>query len=61
MASVLYLVGVELLVVKHICIWCTCVHILQFALFMLVITGWSDTGWAASQWTEAEQDLELVD
>ena len=43
MVMVLYLVGVELLAVKHICIWCTSVHILQFALFMLVITGWKTT------------------
>jgi uncharacterized membrane protein len=57
MAMVLYLVGVELLGVKHICIYCTSVHLLQFALFMLVITGWNDTGWAAAQWGDEEQEL----
>jgi uncharacterized membrane protein len=57
MGMVLYLVSVELLAVKHICVWCTSVHILQFALFMIVITGWNDTGWAASQWAEDEQDV----
>jgi uncharacterized membrane protein len=56
MATVLYLVSVELLAVKHICVWCTGVHILQFTLFMLVITGWNDTGWAASQWVEEGED-----
>jgi uncharacterized membrane protein len=50
MGMVLYLVGVELLALKHICIWCTSVHFLQFVLFMLVITGWEDTGYAASLW-----------
>lgn len=59
MAMVLYLVGVELLAVQHICIWCTSVHILQFALFMLVITGWNDTGWAVSQWDDEEDAEEL--
>jgi uncharacterized membrane protein len=56
MATVLYLVSVELLAVKHICIWCTGVHILQFTLFMLVITGWNDTGWVGSQWADEEED-----
>jgi uncharacterized membrane protein len=50
---VLYLVGVEFLEVHHICIYCTGVHILQFALFLLVVTGWYDTGYAqASQGDE---------
>src|ERR1700691_4619775 len=56
MAMVLYLVSVELIAVRFICIWCTSVHILQFALFMIVITGWNDTGWAVSQW--ADEDAE---
>ncbi|HXY45607.1 MAG TPA: vitamin K epoxide reductase family protein [Acidimicrobiales bacterium] len=59
MAMVVYLVAVELLAVHHICIWCTSVHILQFILFMLVITGWNDTGWAASKWVDVDEDLEL--
>jgi uncharacterized membrane protein len=57
MLTVIYLVGVELLEVHKICIWCTSVHILQFVLFLLVITGWYDTGWAASQWAEDEAEL----
>jgi hypothetical protein len=47
MGFVLYLVGVEFLVVHHMCIYCTGVHILQFALFLLVTTGWYDTGYVA--------------
>ncbi|MGO9196374.1 MAG: vitamin K epoxide reductase family protein [Acidimicrobiales bacterium] len=43
---VLYLVSVELLQVHKICLYCTGVHIVQFALFLLVITGWYDTGYA---------------
>jgi uncharacterized membrane protein len=56
MAMVLYLVSVELLEVHKICIWCTSVHILQFILFMLVITGWYDTGWAAARWPAEEPE-----
>ncbi|HEV8065928.1 MAG TPA: vitamin K epoxide reductase family protein [Acidimicrobiales bacterium] len=57
MVTVLYLVAVEFLAVKHICIYCTTVHIMQFALFLLVVTGWNDTGYAASQWEEEPADL----
>jgi uncharacterized membrane protein len=45
MAFVLYLIGVEAHL-RYICIFCTGEHILQFALFMLVVTGWDDTGYA---------------
>jgi uncharacterized membrane protein len=55
MVTVLYLVGVEALGVKHICIYCTSVHLLQFALFLLVVTGWQDTGYAASQWDDEDE------
>jgi uncharacterized membrane protein len=51
---VIYLISVETLVVHHICIWCTGVHILMFALFVLITTGWQETGWAASQWSDEE-------
>lgn len=37
MASVLYLVWVELFRVDAICLWCTAVHVLTFALFALVV------------------------
>lgn len=45
---VIYLVSVEFLQLHHICLYCTGVHILQFALFILVVTGWYDTGYAQS-------------
>ncbi len=37
MASVLYLVWVELFRVDAICLWCTAVHVLTFTLFALVV------------------------
>ncbi len=48
MGFVLYLVGVEFLAVHHICLYCTFVHLTQFILFLVVVTGWYDTGYAAS-------------
>lgn len=44
MAFVVYLVGVELLSLHHLCALCTGVHLLQFGLFLLVLTGWYDAG-----------------
>lgn len=41
MGFVLYLITVEAQL-RAICVWCTGVHILTFALFMLVVTGWED-------------------
>lgn len=46
MGFVLYLVAVELLQLDFICLECTSVHVLQFVLFLLVISGWGDTGYA---------------
>ncbi len=37
MLSVIYLVWVELFKVDAICLWCTGVHVLTFALFALVV------------------------
>lgn len=34
----LYLVAVELLVVRAICLWCTAVHVVAFGLFLTVLT-----------------------
>lgn len=48
MSFVLYLVAVELLELHLICLECTSVHVLQFVLFILVVTGWEDTGYAAA-------------
>jgi uncharacterized membrane protein len=42
MISVLYLVWVELFRVDAICLWCTGVHVLTFALFALVLTEYVD-------------------
>lgn|GEM_PF-486340 len=55
---VVYLVGVEALAVHALCVYCTGVHVLTFALFLVVATGWQDTGWA--RFVEA-YDAELGD
>lgn len=36
---VLYLVAVEVLVVRAICLWCTAVHVITFVLFVAVLTA----------------------
>ncbi len=36
MLFVLYLVGTEFLVLGSICLWCSAVHVLSFALFLLI-------------------------
>ncbi len=33
----LYLVAAELLIIGNICLWCTSVHVITFALFVLII------------------------
>jgi uncharacterized membrane protein len=43
---VVYLVGVEALAIHAICIYCTGIHIAMFAIFLIVATGWQETGWA---------------
>ena len=37
MAFVLWLVYAELFVIRAICLWCTVVHVLAFALFVIVV------------------------
>jgi len=37
MAFVLWLVYAELVVIGAICLWCTVVHLIAFALFILVL------------------------
>jgi uncharacterized membrane protein len=50
MCFVLYLVSAELLIIKNICLWCTSVHVITFALFVLMMTtvpqmlGWTASG-----------------
>jgi uncharacterized membrane protein len=38
MAFALYLVSAELLIIGKICLWCTGVHLVTFALFIVVMT-----------------------
>ncbi len=43
MGMVLWLVYAELFVIRAICLWCTVVHVIVFALFVLVMLyGWED-------------------
>jgi uncharacterized membrane protein len=45
MGFVIYLISQELLVIKAVCLWCTSIHVIEFLLFLLTITGWYDTGY----------------
>lgn len=40
LVTVLYLVAVELLVVRAICLWCTAVHLVTFGLFVAVLAAY---------------------
>ena len=44
-----YLVSSELLSIKAICLWCTTVHVLTFALFVLTMAGTSRLGLTAAR------------
>jgi uncharacterized membrane protein len=52
MCFALYLVAAELLIIGNICLWCTSVHVITFAIFVLVVTaapamlGWGRTAYA---------------
>ena len=37
--AVLYLVATELFTVQKICLWCTGVHVVTFALFIIIVTN----------------------
>ena len=37
--TVVYLVSTELFTVKKLCLWCTGVHIVTFALFVIIVTS----------------------
>jgi uncharacterized membrane protein len=44
-AFVLWLVYAELFVIRAICLWCTVVHLLAFALFVVIVSS----GWAGEE------------
>lgn len=54
MVMVIYLISQEALALHKLCVWCTSVHIVTFAIFVLVLTGWNDTGWAQLLWDDDE-------
>jgi uncharacterized membrane protein len=41
MGFVLWLVAAELLIIDHICLWCTGVHVVTFALLLVVSRTWT--------------------
>ncbi len=43
---VVYFIYQEAIVLHKICLWCTGVHILTFIIFLIVVSGWEDTGYA---------------
>jgi uncharacterized membrane protein len=43
LATVLYLVYVEIVQVGALCAWCTAVHVIVVATFLLAITRWQET------------------
>ncbi len=38
----LRLIYEELFVIRNICLWCTAAHVLSFAMFVIIVTGWED-------------------
>ena len=48
--TVVYLIYQEALVLHTICLWCTGVHVLTFAMFLIILSGWEDTGYAQLRW-----------
>ncbi|HTZ09095.1 MAG TPA: vitamin K epoxide reductase family protein [Acidimicrobiales bacterium] len=53
---VLYLVGAELLSIKAICIWCTSVHVISFAIFVIVVMSFPAMQASLQPWDEWEGD-----
>ena len=41
MGFVLWLIAAELLIIDHICLWCTGVHVVTFALLLVISRTWS--------------------
>jgi uncharacterized membrane protein len=49
MCFVLWLVSAELLIIKNICLYCTGVHLVTFALFLVLThVGPTQLGWIRS-------------
>ena len=46
---VIYLIYQEALVLHAICLWCTGVHILTFAMFLIIVASWYETGYARAR------------
>lgn len=46
---VVYLIYQEALVLHTICLWCTGVHILTFAMFLIIVASWYETGYAQAR------------
>ncbi len=38
----LRLIYEELFVIRSLCLWCTAAHVLSFAMFVIIVTGWED-------------------
>lgn len=38
----LRLIYEEVYVIRSLCLWCTGIHILSFAMFVIIVTGWED-------------------
>ncbi|MFI5035874.1 MAG: vitamin K epoxide reductase family protein [Acidimicrobiales bacterium] len=48
MGFVLWLVGAELLIIDHVCLWCSAVHVVTFALLVVLTrVGPAQLGWTA--------------
>jgi uncharacterized membrane protein len=53
----LYLVACELLIIGNICLWCTSVHIITFALFVVIVTTVPRMlGWGSAAYADEYQD-----
>jgi len=47
---VVYLIYQEAIVLHKICLWCTGVHVLTFVMFIIILSGWADTGYARARY-----------
>ena len=52
MGFVLWLLGAELLIINHICLWCSGVHLVTFALFIILVrVCTAQLGWGRREGT----------